>query len=605
MLMYTTSSGGTIAVTSVDPLLFHTSNTERARITSGGTFVVGTTAGLTSELIHARRSSGTISTLYNNGSTGDVLRLYHENTAVTAFSIWGVGAQRGFITSPVSSNGLIFGTSSTEQARFDDNGLRIGTTAEVITATGGELVSLQGTATKSPLAINSSGAPNIRSWNTGSSAATRYHFIGSNAAGLQEFHLRRETNGDIRLASLLGSLQLDGNSNGILFLIAGSERMRLDSSGNMSIGTSTSDALLYARRTTGTTAPIGRFEAAIGAFTGTSLTAQNTLGTSNTYNLFTCVTDSDGDAGGPYTLFQVRGDGRVGILGSSINQSALRVNGSISVTAADTDFGAGGNRAMIDLAGSVARMGAMNGGGGAVELALYSASAERMRINSSGNIGIGSSSIPSNVRAQIVGTNRPLATDDTANLLIGVSDAAADNLGGSIGFQHNGASGVMIAAIKAGRQSGTTGGGYLSFATRTDAAFSTERIRITSAGLVGIGTSSPTTTLDIEGTGRAKQGMPMNSISSASATISSGWNGYFFGLEAACTLTIPTNASDPIPVGAEFVFWQIGAGTVTFTPAGGVTLRSKDGNTDIGGQYAAVSLKKIATDTWVLFGDLA
>ena len=97
----------------------------------------------------------------------------------------------------------------------------------------------------------------------------------------------------------------------------------------------------------------------------------------------------------------------------------------------------------------------------------------------------------------------------------------------------------------------------------------------------------------------------MNSISSASATISSGWNGYFFGLEAACTLTIPTNASDPIPVGAEFVFWQIGAGTVTFTPAGGVTLRSKDGNTDIGGQYAAVSLKKIATDTWVLFGDLA
>jgi hypothetical protein len=252
------------------PIQFYTTDTERMRITSGGTFVVGTTAGLTSELIHARASSGTISTLYNSGATGDVLRLYHENTAVTAFSIWGGGAQRGFITSPVSNNGLIFGTSSTE-------------------------------------------------------------------------------------------------------------RMRLDSSGNMSIGTSTSDALLYARRTSGTTAPIGRFEAAIGAFTGTSLTAQNTLGTSNTYNLFTCVTDSDGDSGGPYTLFQVRGDGRVGILGSSINQSALRVNGSISVTSSDTDFGAGGNRAMIDLAGSVARMGAMNGGGGAVELALYSASAERMR----------------------------------------------------------------------------------------------------------------------------------------------------------------------------------------------------------------------------------
>jgi hypothetical protein len=104
------------------PIIFYTNNTERMRITSGGTFVVGTTAGLTSELIHARRSSGTISTLYNNGSTGDVLRLYHENTAVTAFSIWGVGAQRGFITSPVSSNGLIFGTSSTERMRLAANG---------------------------------------------------------------------------------------------------------------------------------------------------------------------------------------------------------------------------------------------------------------------------------------------------------------------------------------------------------------------------------------------------------------------------------------------------------------------------------------------------
>jgi hypothetical protein len=104
-------------------LIFETNGTERTRITSGGTLAVGTTAGLNSELIHARRSSGTISTLYNSGATGDVLRLYHENTAVTAFSIWGGGAQRGFITSPVSSNGLIFGTSSTERMRITSGGI--------------------------------------------------------------------------------------------------------------------------------------------------------------------------------------------------------------------------------------------------------------------------------------------------------------------------------------------------------------------------------------------------------------------------------------------------------------------------------------------------
>jgi hypothetical protein len=69
-------------------MTFSVDGSEAVRITSGGTLAVGTTAGLTSELIHAKASSGTISTLYNNGATGDVLRLYHENTAVTAFSIW-------------------------------------------------------------------------------------------------------------------------------------------------------------------------------------------------------------------------------------------------------------------------------------------------------------------------------------------------------------------------------------------------------------------------------------------------------------------------------------------------------------------------------------
>jgi hypothetical protein len=201
------SVSGAVRADSGDNLIFATgsSDTERMRINSSGNVGIGGTpaekldviAPDNSSIIMARvtRSSKDYGiALENNGSTGD--------STINAF---GSGAK------------LIFETASTEQARFDANGLRIGTTAEVITATGGELVSLQGTATKSPLAINSSGAPNIRSWNTGSSAATRYHFIGSNAAGLQEFHLRRETDGSIRLASLVAGLQLDGNSNGISF----------------------------------------------------------------------------------------------------------------------------------------------------------------------------------------------------------------------------------------------------------------------------------------------------------------------------------------------------------------------------------------------------
>jgi hypothetical protein len=154
----TSLSGGALA--------FYTNTfTERARITSGGTLAVGTTAGLTSELIHARASSGTISTLYNSGATGDVLRLYHENTAVTAFSIWGAGAQKGFISSPVSSNGLILGYGGTEAMRIDSSGnLLIGTT----TAGASKLVvaddSIQINTAKTPASAAATGTTGEFAW---------------------------------------------------------------------------------------------------------------------------------------------------------------------------------------------------------------------------------------------------------------------------------------------------------------------------------------------------------------------------------------------------------------------------------------------------------
>jgi hypothetical protein len=118
----------------------------------------------------------------------------------------------------------------------------------------------------------------------------------------------------------------------IAFAEGGAEIARFDSSGNLGIGKSTITAKLDVQTTSGTTEPIGRFEAAVGSYTGTSLIAANTLGASSTYNLFSCITDSDGDAGGPVTEFLVRGDGNVGIGTTSTNFGGVDFKQAISAS---------------------------------------------------------------------------------------------------------------------------------------------------------------------------------------------------------------------------------------------------------------------------------
>jgi hypothetical protein len=83
------------------------------------------------------------------------------------------------------------------------------------------------------------------------------------------------------------------------------------SADKVGIGTSSPTARLHSIATSGTTTTLGRFEAAIGSYTGTSLIAANTLSPDSAYNLFSCISDSDGDGGGPFTEFSVRGDGLV------------------------------------------------------------------------------------------------------------------------------------------------------------------------------------------------------------------------------------------------------------------------------------------------------
>ena len=72
---------------------------------------------------------------------------------------------------------------------------------------------------------------------------------------------------------------------------------------------------------------------------------------------------------------------------------------------------------------------------------------------------------------------------------------------------------------------------------------------------------------------------------------------------AAITLTIPTNATVAIPIDTRIDIIQMGAGQVTVGGAG-VTIRSSGSKLKLTGQYSGATLLKIATDEWVLIGDI-
>lgn len=75
-------------------------------------------------------------------------------------------------------------------------------------------------------------------------------------------------------------------------------------------------------------------------------------------------------------------------------------------------------------------------------------------------------------------------------------------------------------------------------------------------------------------------------------------------LDAAATITVPTNTDVPFAVGAEMEIVQWGQSPVVIAAAEGVTIRSMDGMAETAGQYASVTLKKMGDNLWLLGGAL-
>jgi hypothetical protein len=74
---------------------------------------------------------------------------------------------------------------------------------------------------------------------------------------------------------------------------------------------------------------------------------------------------------------------------------------------------------------------------------------------------------------------------------------------------------------------------------------------------------------------------------------------------SSIALTVPPNSSVAFGIGTQVNIMQLGAGQVTITAGSGVTLRSEGSKLKTKGQYAVATCCKIATDTWVVVGNLS
>lgn len=92
---------------------------------------------------------------------------------------------------------------------------------------------------------------------------------------------------------------------------------------------------------------------------------------------------------------------------------------------------------------------------------------------------------------------------------------------------------------------------------------------------------------------------PLNAQGGATYTVQVGDAAKLVILNGAApsTVTVPANATAAFDIGSRVRLGNLGAGTVTITPAAGVTIRSIFPATLL--QYQGGTLVKVGTDTWL------
>ena len=501
--LFGTFSGSTQIIGAFDniPLEFRTNNTERLRITSDGKVGLGTSSP--SDRLHVIGGG-----IFSTATTAANL-LQVRNSDFTSFGYFGVEGPTGGVTvtgslanatlisSGATGTPLQFGTAGTIRATLDSSG-RLG----VGTSSPSDVLHVEGT---------------IRTSSSSSNAQFANNFLRSNQAGTFYF--------DQNSGSQDFAFRVSNVSN------LDTTAMTIKSSGRVGIGTSSPSSLLHLSVATaasdgtkgvrisnpaGTTA-IFECGSSNDSYVGTTSASDFSIRTNNTSRIYvtnggsvgigttapsyalhvsgtgqvssrTFATDSTGDAS-----FFVQNDGN-GLCGPLVYGSTKTAYGALASN--ETAFYS--NRSTTIMA---------DGGSTVIKFAT-GGNTERARIDSSGSLLVGTTTLGNNRNGVSISPTSVTIANNSGSavlLLSALNTNVASNIGGIITFnavyRNSDSDSTQIAYIKGLRENATENAwaSYLSFETSPGTTVPVERMRITSAGNVGIGTQSPGSTLDVNG----------------------------------------------------------------------------------------------------------